>query len=308
MGGRHSKGSSGSNGEQDNVILEHGKIIKGHSGKSAINTCALGPELLQYLASDNVLQASNLTPLGFEKCIDYPTLPEHVYYEGYFHAKRSLEGIESLNPRYGYKMTKPAAPRRLQAFIEAFRQKNQQLVTEVANLMPDGSTWKQLFSDNCCFADLAIQVHHGSEVKGMELGWHTDALNSILHMAISLHGTRQLRVKAVDEDSGKVSEYYTVQRPGSIYIASPWVFEHAPQYPACNWENRVIAVQARLLMAVGEYGALKSEVYESGKDIVADAVATALNKADLIVPTLEEVKEVERSLDDYEGKVELVNH
>ena len=64
----------------------------------------LSPEVHEYLMSADIFSAdekTDLTTLGFTKCVDHPTLPNHIYYEGYFHALPTSEPVNSYHPRQG---------------------------------------------------------------------------------------------------------------------------------------------------------------------------------------------------------------
>ena len=49
------------------------------------------------------------------------------------------------------------------------------------------------------FCDCASQIHFGSGVKGENLGWHIDATNSLVHMALSVRGERSLHFRITEE-------------------------------------------------------------------------------------------------------------
>ena len=83
----------------------------------AMRTASMTPSLLAFVREGCAMMEwaeHELTPArGFHACIDYPQLQAHRYYEGYFHALASTSGcVDSLNPRYGTPMAKPAAPLR----------------------------------------------------------------------------------------------------------------------------------------------------------------------------------------------------
>ena len=83
---------------------------------------ALSPELLSYLALDTLVLEE--TGPGFTRCVDYPDVPGHVYYEEYFHGMRDPSRVWSVNPRTGANFHKPAAGVRLRAFLELVRRKH----------------------------------------------------------------------------------------------------------------------------------------------------------------------------------------
>merc|ERR1711924_228313 len=38
------------------------------------------------------------------------------------------------------------------------------------------------------------------------------------------------------------------QQPGETYLSVPCCFPHAVEYPQCDWDNRIVAVQVRLFL------------------------------------------------------------
>ena len=70
------------------------------------------PEVLRWLKNCEIFKASEAQlqteDSGFKRCVDYPQLPGHVYYEGYFHGLHGEDGpVTSMNPRTGESMEKP---------------------------------------------------------------------------------------------------------------------------------------------------------------------------------------------------------
>ena len=59
----------------------------------------LSDELLEYLREDAVFVEELEGAPGFARCVDYPDVPNHVYYEGYFHGLRDPAPFWSVNPR-----------------------------------------------------------------------------------------------------------------------------------------------------------------------------------------------------------------
>ena len=268
--------------------------------------------------------------LGFAKCIDYPLLPDHVYYEGYFHSCRNSTPIESINPRNGRPFNKPPAPKALRALYIAFRDKNKALLREMAQKIlelpqakplneleegtpkvdarqivakmfnPDGS------GDILC-GDLAIQVHCGTGVSYEHIGWHRDAINSIFHFATSIRGKRELYSSLSDQpDNYNSKKQIFVDRleTPNIYISSPAFFRHAVSYPEQSWEDRTIAIQARFLLTRELLNTLKGTISNEDEIQVSYIIAEALCKG-FELPSFQEVIEVETTLDDYKGSFKV---
>merc|ERR1712154_569985 len=111
------------------------------------------------------------------------------------------------------------------------------------------------------FADLSIQVHWGDEVPGDCVAWHLDAPNSFLHLAVGLSGKRSLHARR-SLQNGRISKNCMVgsadereiipMEEGDAYLSVPCCFPHAVEYRSCTWEDRMVAVQIRLLLSEEE--------------------------------------------------------
>ena len=146
----------------------------------------------------------------FTKCIDYPRLPGHIYYEGYFHGMPQGTPMHSFNPRTMVPFDKPAAPPVLRAFLAALRAANPSWAAALERKLRalstvDASSSKKQPAPNAManmlanivargrmFSDLAVQVHCGDAVPDAMIGWHNDGPNSLLHLSITLAGRRTL--------------------------------------------------------------------------------------------------------------------
>ena len=110
-------------------------------GPVGIQSLQLPKDLLDYLFEDFEWSATDV-PMGFEPCIDHPTLPKHFYLEGYFHtipsALNRSSTILSANPRSGRQGPTPPAPGRALAFAEALRQANAEKLADLAKACPEG--------------------------------------------------------------------------------------------------------------------------------------------------------------------------
>lgn len=188
---------------------------------------------------------------GFERSVDNRANPGHVYYEGYAHALWSghCREVTSMNPRWGYDFAKPAAPPLLLAFFEAVRRANRPLLAAAeSRLVHIGGTISTTLAsyvrEGRVFADLALQIHFGDDEAGV---WHTDAPNSLLHMAVSVRGARTLRSHVSEEQ--RASSISLVERrlrqvQGDVYITNPASFAHAVEYVgAPTHAERILAIQ-----------------------------------------------------------------
>lgn len=238
----------------------------------------------------------------------------HRYYEGYFHGLKAPHIAKgSTHPRYGdRRLDKQAAPLRFRAFLEAFRHRNpwiKDVMSVLSEQMIERGHPKlaPIFSDpERMFADLAVQVHFGSEQLPI---WHNDGLNSMLHMAVSIHGSRVVhalldqRKPAVDrivhQDKGvdlsqldwsKVFE--NPQGPADVYVSSPVGYIHGVTYPQSTYATRVIAVQCRLLMDGEQYDALHSLGTREWLQLIGSHVTPILARAEVELPLFTETKAV----------------
>ena len=230
-----------------------------------------------------------------------PKIKKHLYYEGYFHSKRTEIASKSLNPRKGHNFDKPPAPKELRAFFVAFREKNKPFFTSLHQILRQSNNKTAqhfaLFFDTKgrffeqILGDLAIQIHCGDEVKEENLGWHVDARNSLFHMAVSISGRRALHSQRASEINVSPLPYVVEwQNEGNIYVASPALFLHAVEYPQSTWESRTIAIQARFLLEKDDVELVYPH-FEEPKDklIFGEAIAVALKNFPLVLPSLQEV-------------------
>jgi hypothetical protein len=176
-------------------------------------------DILEYLQADplfsDLLQGDHnqLTSLGYNKSVDYPERPDHIYYEGYFHSSPTYQPYETIHPRYGVMHDKQPASLRLTSFYESLRRKNFQwtnkLIETLQTIPGDASEIViEILNENRHFAgspilsyppsvtsintslDLAVQLHFGDEISEDIARYHVDAINSLLHLGLSIHGER----------------------------------------------------------------------------------------------------------------------
>lgn len=201
-----------------------------------------------------------LSEAGFEFCIDVPQRPDHQYMEGYYHAlhRAGAGTVKSCHPRYGKKLERQAAPAPMRAFCEAFRRANAAVFGELHAELAASSGGKALadvLRREAHFADLSVQVHWGEEVPSQDVGWHVDGANSFLHMALGLQGQRALHARRRLVRRGQADDEPEVlwQSEGDAYVSVPCAYAHAVEYPQVTWQNRIVAVQCRLLLTEDEF-------------------------------------------------------
>jgi len=167
----------------------------------------------------------------------------------------------------------------------------------------------RLLNTDSLFGDLAIQFHFGQQVADKDLGWHTDSSNSILHMATAIHGRRALHShrakKHMDKEALEVVEW---QNPGDIYLSSPALFMHSVEYPENpKWETRIIAIQSRFLVTYHDYNCMRSTRFQGGIPwkMLLSLVSLSLSEAKFTVPTLAQIKQMEKELAEIEKEENL---
>jgi len=149
-----------------------------------------------------------------------------------------------------------------------------------------------------CFADLSVQVHWGDEVPAEQAAWHIDAPNSFLHLALGLQGRRALlaqrrKVPRVPGQPRRQDAAETLwQEPGAVYLSTPCCFPHAVQYPQTTWEQRIIAVQCRLLLKHNElFGVDERQFLDTDPHAdLAQTIFRHLSNANLQIPSFAEVE------------------
>lgn len=85
----------------------------------------------------------------------------------------------------------------------------------------------------------------------------------VQHLGISVNGQRDLHLKRATTFDGNVVDTIEPQTAGDVYLSPSALINHAPQYPTVEkWQNRIIAMQARLIYETPElkkFRALRTE-------------------------------------------------
>eukprot|EP00052_Salpingoeca_macrocollata_P009812 m.77101 g.77101 ORF g.77101 m.77101 type:complete len:310 (-) comp17263_c0_seq5:143-1072(-) len=257
-----------------------------------ISTAMLDPALLQHLLTCSIfhLPEGKLIKNGFTRNVDHPSVPGHIYYEGYFHGLQSTKPVTSINPRLGHNFAKPAGPLPLRAFTEAFRRINDDLVRRALRIGQPQAALASLYERGWQFADLAVQIHAADRIGPEKVGWHIDAFNSMLHLAVSLQGRRALHVEHVPDPAQTEGEKHSYwQAPGDVYLSLPNAFGHGVEYSETAWDSRIIAVQIRFLMTEEDFAMQLQDLTPT-----VESVAAVLAEGNFRLPTLQEVLAVEK--------------
>eukprot|EP00658_Telonema_sp_P-2_P026356 TRINITY_DN20631_c0_g1_i6.p1 TRINITY_DN20631_c0_g1~~TRINITY_DN20631_c0_g1_i6.p1 ORF type:complete len:514 (-),score=32.13 TRINITY_DN20631_c0_g1_i6:248-1624(-) len=205
--------------------------------RSVMLSTSIPPGLLAYLRRSrwsNASTASGLLAAGFARNDDYRVVnAEHQYFEAFFHGLSTPSPHRnSHHPRGGSlvgPMDKPAAPLEFRAFLRAFRAANQPWIAAIFNQTRAAPHVNRnpllagIFRDtDRAFSDLAVQVianmpglrtialqvHLGAAVPPGQVRWHFDGPNSLLHMAISLQGSRNLHYILSQDPTNTVRELF----------------------------------------------------------------------------------------------------
>ena len=98
--------------------------------------------------------------------------------------------MESMNPRDGTTFNKPAAPPRLRAFLAALRSVNASWCERLLANEQVPDEFVSLLQRDHVFGDLAVHIHCGEAIDEENVGWHTDGINSCLHLELCCCGAR----------------------------------------------------------------------------------------------------------------------
>eukprot|EP00746_Dinoflagellata_sp_MGD_P142832 gnl/MRDRNA2_/MRDRNA2_75745_c0_seq2.p1 gnl/MRDRNA2_/MRDRNA2_75745_c0~~gnl/MRDRNA2_/MRDRNA2_75745_c0_seq2.p1 ORF type:complete len:575 (+),score=105.63 gnl/MRDRNA2_/MRDRNA2_75745_c0_seq2:73-1797(+) len=169
------------------------------------------------------------------------------------------ESADLFVPRLGTGQTSvPRAPLVAVAFAEAFREINsvawQNVVDRLEVLAANNHSLElrgacHLFVDAVNngrhFGVLEIQHYYGEEHN---CGRHIDGVTSLLHLALTLNGVRQLTLESYHkcnsypseekEEKTKAKCALTLElRRGDVYLSSPSLFDHQVVFPKCGLEE-----------------------------------------------------------------------
>lgn len=224
------------------IVMKHS-----HRTPSIMIRSEIGPSLLdrfQHLPMFTCPEPE-LESFGMNQAVDYPKRKQHIYHEGYYHTQFHSKPIFSRNPRSGVDFMKPAAGEFLNSFYEAMRKANKKIFDELSAQLwqsaltrsaesPEQDICGQLsrwVSDGFHFSDLSIQIHYGTAINNEQLFWHSDAENSLVHLGLTVRGKRVLHSKRAEHPDALVEEVTEEQRPGSLYLSTSTLMNHAPEYP-----------------------------------------------------------------------------
>lgn len=241
-------------------------------------------------------------------------VPTFVY-EGYYHSLPTSEKVYSMNPNplIGRDFMKPAASPFTRAFYDAFRHVNKEIFDRLKLDLLTASRLSNNAEEDICyilaqwiergvhFGDLSVQIHYGrgNEAKLTSgAAWHTDAENSLLHLAITLRGSRVLHSKRITEArdvtlpraTRKPTEILEKQNPGDVYLSSSTLMRHAPQFFDTDYTTRVVAIHARILYASADINHFRRVRTRESWERLTGVLASTLVASNLQIPSLAQVE------------------
>lgn len=223
------------------------------------------------------------------------------------------------------------APPRVVAFIMALRAVNQPCWNAVVDGLTalklsreqaddeyrtDGrgsllGTFIECFRNNRHFGVVEAQMLWGDSVPRQKS--HMDGATSLLHIGVTLGGHRTLRAGVFstpheqssgttvwDEETWAPQQLHEMSMsPGSIYISSPFCFEHAVAYNSCSADDPILALMLRFAFPPQLGTLINNMRTEDMLDItavIANCLEMATSQGQFRMPSLAEVKAGERRL------------
>eukprot|EP00658_Telonema_sp_P-2_P030424 TRINITY_DN22976_c0_g1_i2.p1 TRINITY_DN22976_c0_g1~~TRINITY_DN22976_c0_g1_i2.p1 ORF type:complete len:230 (+),score=48.02 TRINITY_DN22976_c0_g1_i2:85-774(+) len=192
----------------------------------------------------------------------------------------------------------------LRVFLEAVRVVNAGLFGEMRERLeeqgcPASQLFAQCIAEGRHLADCAIQVHWGDAVPAESVGWHTDAPNSAVHMAISVFGKRVLHAELAGSEVAidAAEKRADAQTAGDVYVACPATFSHGVEYMAGEWSDRMVAIQCRFLLSFEEMTSILLHPDCSFERTMMEVIGPFMQGRQLILPDMEALQDAERCLD-----------
>lgn len=208
-------------------------------------------------------------------------------------------------PRRGAMAPCQMAPPRLLAFMEAFREVNcgcwQAITHGLRNLKAkrendfDRQRLLGLLLESMDESGYfgAVEAQAGPALEKKKMNWHRDGATGLLHLSITLSGTRKVMFRATTQE---MREVYMVE--GSFYLSSPFLFNHGVQYyKAQDNIGPVITLMCRFGYLDGKDAQWANEILGPDMLEVTELIAACLrdetDKGNLRLPTLQEVTDLE---------------
>lgn len=268
--------------------------------------------ILDHFLEESMFSCEEIELNNFDGLENRVKVPIYIY-EGYYHSLKTKDKIFSKNPnpKIGLDFMKPPASNFIRSFYEAFRIANQgfldrlreELVADAKSRISSESEsdvcleFAKWIDEGRIFGDLSIQIHYG---KGNEEtfpnAWHTDAENSLLHLAVTVRGTRLLHSRRSAIDTGDTHIVMEPQHPGDVYLSSSTLMLHAPKFFNTTYDERVVAIHARVLYTSEEVAHFRSVRTSTGWSRLAWIIASNIVNNDIRVPNIHEINSIQREI------------
>lgn len=274
---------------------------------------SLDEELLQHFQEEHLYSCTEEELNNISELDNRVNIPVYVY-EGYYHSLSTNKNVFSRNPNpmIGKDFYKPAAGPFTRAFFEAFRVVNRDIFDNLRDNLLKASLFNETKKDDVSyllanwigqghhFGDLSVQIHYGrgNEEKLISgQAWHTDAVNSLLHLAVTLRGNRVLHSKRIKSTSkgnrpirGQLPmEILEPQQPGDVYLSSSTLMRHAPQFFDSDHTTRSIAIHSRFLYTSADVNHFYSVRTADSWNKMTTVLANTLSTANIQIPSLAQV-------------------
>jgi len=248
---------------------------------------------------------------------------EKVLKADWFAIPSSQAETEVFVPRMAKMDKMKRAPPRVEAFAEAFRAVNRETWSIIHDTLAGwrasrggGRVLDEVagsFLEHSHFGTIEAQIRWGD--TSLLLPSHKDGATSLLHLGVTLGGRRVIRAGVFPSwDSWARSEENVWDEalweeehlkevsmvPGSVYLSSPFCFEHGVRYEETIQHDPVIALQFRFAFrgTTGpDVNAVRNDVEMLDiTRVIAGVLKVAADGGYIRLPSLDEVKSAENRL------------
>lgn len=239
---------------------------------------------------DNPQIISKYYPPIFNRRSEYAK--HHSYFEMLCHSSSGSNRhnlIESSNARYAkryessYRTTLYPCTIQIMALVELIHKLNKQFKLDLIESLKNKSIphYDEIVSG--MFRNVAVQFHFNKPSLPAEKTLHLDHINSCIHIAITLSGTRNILFSDKNLDRQKIT-----LKPNNVYLTSPTYVLHGIEVPELSENNASISIQLRTLLSPES----ATDLYKNHTKAVCKVVCDTLKKYDgkFILPSYEEYK------------------
>jgi len=219
-------------------------------------------------------------PFFFDRKKEYGT--RHRYWEALCHTQwfsvqqqeedPSIHFIETSSARYADRLARRAIGTRLvpatleiNAFVDALRAVNLEFLEHLRDALARKEEKEeeealvsvdlaQRFIDGV-WRNCAVQFHFGGSSRSAEQTLHLDHINSSLHMAVTLNGSRTVAFVGAEGPPDELIRFE--MKKGDVYLTTPTAILHGIGVKEADEEDRSVALQLRTLLSVEDADALE---------------------------------------------------